>query len=356
MDIFESLLPGVVRSLFSTDPGTTVRRIVTLGKGGRDGDRLVVCDVDVVWPVATMIDGFVESLAQAALVVWPEWLGHGDAFAECDEDSLQPLMDRLASIREARRQRSVLKAWLVRAAAMARANRPPVLPEFSASVQLQQLSSVIADHELVLVVHAASAYDPNSSGLLGLARSLEWLARHVPARIVAVLPVDWAGRPELEGITWESRTFEEPEAAPSRGQGETSLDEPPVMVWPIRGRPHPNSPGEQLMAARLRLDPLLGPLFRYNMPIETVRGSRYLVDLVWFDGKFVVEIDGYRAHSSRLDFANDRHRDYELNLSGYLVLRLTHENVMRDVEIELDKIRDMVKFRMNQSLTSEAGV
>lgn len=356
MDIFESLLAGAVQCLFSTDPATTVRRTVALGKSGRDGDRLVVCDVDVGRTVATMIDGLVESLAQAALAVWPEWLGQSDAFAECDEDSLQPLMDRLASIREARRQSSVLKSWLMRAAAMARANRPPVLPGFSASVQLQQLSSVIADHELVLVVHAASACDPNSSGLLGLARSLEWLARHVPARIVAVLPVDWAGRPELEGITWKSRTVEEPEAAPSRGQMETSLDEPPVMVCPIRGRPHPNSPGEQLMAARLRLDPLLGPLFQYNMPVETVRGSRYLVDLVWPEGKIVVEIDGYRAHSSRFDFANDRHRDYELQLSGYLVLRLTHENVMRDVEIEVDKIRDMVKFRMGQSLLPEPSV
>ena len=64
-----------------------------------------------------------------------------------------------------------------------------------------------------------------------------------------------------------------------------------------------------------------------------------------------MEIDGYRCHSSRSDFANDRQRDYELQLSGYLVLRLTHDSVMADVELAIDKIRDLVKLRTSQPLS-----
>jgi very-short-patch-repair endonuclease len=161
-----------------------------------------------------------------------------------------------------------------------------------------------------------------------------------------VLPAAWAGRAELDGISWECRTIDE--AEPVGSGADSSLDEPLAMVGPIRGRPHPNSPGEQLLASRLGRDPMLGPLFEYNRPVTTVRDSRYQVDLVWFAGKIAVEIDGYRCHSSRFDFANDRQRDYELQLSGYLVLRLTHDSVMADVELAIDKVRDLVKLRLSQ--------
>lgn len=186
--------------------------------------------------------------------------------------------------------------------------------------------------------------------MLSLARILEWLSRNGPTRVVAVLPEAWCERAELDGVSWGCRTIDE--AEPMHPEADSSLDEPLVMISPIRGRPHPNSPGEQLIASRLGLDPMLGPLFEYNMPVNTVRESRYQVDLVWFDGKIAVEIDGYACHSSRFDFANDRQRDYELQLSGYIVLRLTHDSVMADVELAIDKIRDLVKLRMSQPFSS----
>ena len=102
------------------------------------------------------------------------------------------------------------------------------------------------------------------------------------------------------------------------------------------------------MAARLSRDPVLGPLFEYNMPVTTVRNSRYQVDLVWFDGKIVVEIDSYRFHSSRSDFANDRHRDYELQLSGFLVLRLTHSRSSSNIAIY-----DFNRTRLDVGLTRQ---
>jgi len=188
---------------------------------------------------------------------------------------------------------------------------------------------------------------PKPASLLSLARNLEWLTRQVPARIVAVLPSAWAERAELDSVGWESRIAGE-DSDDLAGNPPT-LDEPRLLVGPIRGQPHPNRPGEQLMASRLTLDPELRSLFEYNVLVPTVRGNRYRVDLVWFAGRLVVEIDGYWCHSSRADFEGDRHRDYELHLSGYLVLRLTHDSVMRDVELAIDKVRDLMKFQIGRS-------
>lgn len=126
------------------------------------------------------------------------------------------------------------------------------------------------------------------------------------------------------------------------------LEQDRSLVSPLIGRPHPLSPGEQLLAAYLEGDADLGPLFGFNLPVLTASGRRYLVDLLWADGSVVVEIDGYQIHSTRAAFSLDRHRDYELVTSGYLVLRLPHDEVQEDVQRATDKIRDVVDFRRRQ--------
>ncbi len=109
------------------------------------------------------------------------------------------------------------------------------------------------------------------------------------------------------------------------------------------GLPHPQSPAEQRLARAMAKDPQLAGLFLCNQPVETALGHRYVVDFLWPSGRLAVEVDGYRYHSSRVQFALDRQRDYELQLSGYRVLRLTHDEVMGDVEAALAKVRRMVE-------------
>jgi very-short-patch-repair endonuclease len=137
----------------------------------------------------------------------------------------------------------------------------------------------------------------------------------------------------------------EPDSQGRTGRSADAGDERKHLVSPILNRPHPASPGEQLLARHLARDHQLGRLFQFNQRLETIFSNRYLVDLVWADGRVVVEVDGYGWHSAPSAFHTDRQRDYELTVSGYLVLRLPHDLVMEDPERACDRIRDFVKFR-----------
>ena len=68
------------------------------------------------------------------------------------------------------------------------------------------------------------------------------------------------------------------------------------------------------------------------------------VDLLWREGRVVVELDG-PDHQEDFKFANDRHRDFELLVAGYLVLRITNNQVQTDLQRAIEKIRAVVRFR-----------
>ena len=129
---------------------------------------------------------------------------------------------------------------------------------------------------------------------------------------------------------------------PSPGPG-PEPEEPWLLPW--RGRPHPLSAVEQRLARLIEADEELAPLFGFNIPVETVRGSRPRVDLLWAEGRLVVELDGYADHGTRAAFLRDRHRDFELQLSGYAVLRLPNDEIAQDCWLALEKIRDLVRQR-----------
>ncbi len=48
-------------------------------------------------------------------------------------------------------------------------------------------------------------------------------------------------------------------------------------------------------------------------------------------GRVVVELDGFAYHSGRREYREDRRRDRELVLQGYVVLRFTAEDVLQDM-------------------------
>ena len=58
-------------------------------------------------------------------------------------------------------------------------------------------------------------------------------------------------------------------------------------------------------------------------PEVNARLGPYEVDFVWRAERLIVEVDGFRYHSSRAAFERDRARDADLQARGWLVMRVT---------------------------------
>ncbi|WP_244473028.1 DUF559 domain-containing protein [Methylobacterium sp. Leaf100] len=102
---------------------------------------------------------------------------------------------------------------------------------------------------------------------------------------------------------------------------------------------------EQRVAAALAQDDDLRGLFVCNAPVAVGDwGARVRVDLLCSAHLVVVELDG-PEHRAEPKFGADRHRDYQLLTSGYLILRLTNEQVAADLALSIEKIRGVVDLR-----------
>jgi very-short-patch-repair endonuclease len=56
----------------------------------------------------------------------------------------------------------------------------------------------------------------------------------------------------------------------------------------------------------------------------------HLVDFHWPDARLVIEVDGYRFHSSRAAFERDRRRDADLSGAGFRVIRVTWRQLVEE--------------------------
>jgi very-short-patch-repair endonuclease len=65
-------------------------------------------------------------------------------------------------------------------------------------------------------------------------------------------------------------------------------------------------------------------------PEVNVRVRGHLVDFLWRRRRLIVELDGYRTHSSRSAFERYRRRDAELAAAGYQVIRVTWRQVSEE--------------------------
>jgi very-short-patch-repair endonuclease len=312
--------------------------------------RTVTIELNRLPEVNAQIDHVLEELAEVALSLWPNWY-RGAIPADLLE--LQPRLPRRRLGDETRRipvvRCGLSLAWLEAARSLCRIGRIPLPPGFVTAIQARQLGLAIEPEELLLVL---CIKDPSAESmhLFGLSRSAEWLARETGASALVLVPEPLARTIELDGISsgaiwWVSGDRPEPPSLPR---------EATYRIWPIQGQPHPYSPGEQLLAQRLAKDNVLGPLFAFNQRVRTRFQSDYLVDLLSAEAKLIVEVDGYEHHANRYAFSLDRRRDYELIISGYLVLRLPHDEVMEDVELPIEKIRDVVRFRQASHLETKA--
>ncbi len=72
---------------------------------------------------------------------------------------------------------------------------------------------------------------------------------------------------------------------------------------------------------------------RLPPPRTNVRVGGHEVDFVWPQQRLVVEVDGFAFHSTRAAFERDRSRDRALLAAGYVVLRITWRQLVREPEV-----------------------
>jgi very-short-patch-repair endonuclease len=66
---------------------------------------------------------------------------------------------------------------------------------------------------------------------------------------------------------------------------------------------------------------------RLPKPAVNLRIGAFTVDFCWVEQQLIVETDGYKFHSGRVAFEDDRARDLELRALGYEVQRLSYRQV-----------------------------
>jgi hypothetical protein len=284
-----------------------------------------------------IVERTVDALADTSLQMWPVWYS-SVSFADIRGDTLG---------REAARSRvhettkvipHVSRAWAERAITLAMDGRKPRLLDVALATQLEQLCLAISRGGLVLITNAGGS----EAEAAALVHALEWMTRNAHLAVVVLFERLPEGKSTYDRILYGAQCIE---LAGSAGSTAPVRDFR-MSAWlaPVQGMPHPLSATEQKLAKAIALDAELAPLFGFNLFVETVRGSRPKVDLLWTAGRLVIELDGYPDHGSRTAFMYDRHRDYELALSGFSVLRLANDEIAQDIGKAVEKIRDMVQL------------
>ena len=316
-----------------------------ISQGTAQNRHFVACTWSELPDLPGLIDDVIQRMGETAGRLWPHWYGvtlprNGNIDELLAAVSHSPLYhDGIGS--------ALMAPWLQAAAARCESVRLPLPAGFSKAAHLRQLALAVAPNGLEFLLCTDSISPPPKS-LYGLARATEWIAQETGCEVSVLVPHQIADSLELDSISFSSSPLESIPSDPPTPERHEEAEKAACVVWPIQGRPHPNSPGEQLLAERIEKDERLRGLFEFNIKIQTVCHHTFQVDLVWRSGKVIVEVDGYHWHSCPTAFSSDRHRDYELLISGYLTLRLPHNEVMNDVETVIRKINDVVRFRHHE--------
>jgi hypothetical protein len=327
-----------------------LRQLVDQAEHVPSDRRALFLQLQLAGSIEAYVEQVIAILAETAMRLWPVWFTDV-SFVMCRDDALGRPASGVIAREAAARVPGVSSTWAEAAVRLALAGRPARVAGVLPAIELAQHSLAVGRAGLVLVADVSAAADASSAA--ALAYALEWIGQHSHAAVVVLFatvpplesPFDRLlyGACRVIGDADRGAYVREPET------GESVDSEPWIAPW--HGAPHPLSEVERRLAAMLSDDAELATLFYFNWFVDTVRGSRPKVDLVWIDGRLVVELDGYPDHATRRAFIGDRHRDYELALSGYTELRLANDEVSQDFGRAIEKIRDLVRlrrFQMNQ--------
>jgi very-short-patch-repair endonuclease len=304
-----------------------------------DGRLALFVPLEPATSAQQIVEQIADVLAETARRIWPMWFTDSD-FGDYRDDTLGREAARATARKVAGEIPAVLRPWAEAAVISAIGGRTPRVPGTMTSVEIGQLCLAINRAGLILIVDMERARGPAAA----LVRALEFVSQNAYVTVVALFAELPENTPPFDRILHGAvRVAGKPdEIAPALPDEQSAADGP--WLAPVHGVPHPLSETEQRLAKALARDRELGLLFSFNQFVETVHGQRPKVDLVWTAGRLVVELDGYGDHGTRRAFMHDRHRDYELTLTGYTVLRLANDEIAQDIEKAIEKIRDLVQL------------
>ncbi|MEZ5404079.1 MAG: DUF559 domain-containing protein [Bryobacteraceae bacterium] len=196
-------------------------------------------------------------------------------------------------------------AWTRAAKELLAAREPPIPGGFARELTVQRLIQWLQPRECRLALGVCAA----GEGWRSVEIVAEWFARASGGEVLILVPG--------------------PPAPPREARDFRSLAE------------------EKLWYA-LDQDAELHGLFQPNVRVMTMFQTAHCCDLVWREGKVIVEIDTYYTHGGPRQFGADRQRDYETLVTGYLTVRLLYEEVMSDCALAVRKVRRVVETRRQQ--------
>ena len=118
-----------------------------------------------------------------------------------------------------------------------------------------------------------------------------------------------------------------------------------------------NHPGAAIVRAMLRegstydrskAERILRRLCRESelpQPVVNIHLHGFLVDFLWPEAELIVEVDGYGTHGTRRAFENDRRRDQVHVAAGYVVIRVTWEQLLQQPLAVLARIAQALARR-----------
>ena len=304
----------LVTKLMALRPGGAVT-VIGLGQaqlgevlsGMSSAPRMLRLEFVGVATTALAIDRILNDLADLAAGLWPDW----------DGPESPKLLPRL------------LSAWRRAATRLASAGRRPRFPRLPRETEFTHLLSVLPG--LVLLAEVDSLRSERATPIIA---ALDWCRRH-GAAVVALLGEEPAPRAPWDLLLYDAIIVEPLPIAPAARR----------LILPSSDIASSGSAMERRMREALQAAPDLAGLFEDEVTLQLgALGPTPRVDLLWRDGKVVVELDG-PEHERDPNYGADRHRDYELLVAGYLVLRLTNAEVKLDLSRSLEKVRRVVNLR-----------
>ncbi|MGU3360330.1 endonuclease domain-containing protein [Methylobacterium sp. M6A4_1b] len=290
------------------------------------GALLVACRGLLSAPA--ILDRLLDDLAELALARWPRW---------AEPDAAPPAWEAQspgADLTPSASGSACIAApgsgpWRKAAEERARLGLAPRFPRMARELEFAHLLRTIGSSGVLLVWEVDPASGDRARPVI---EALEWGARHGAAAVAALAVPPPAVAP-YDRLLYGAFELVRPQAT----AGER-------FIAPLPGAHHASA-SERRVAAALAQDADLLGLFACNalVPVGTW-GVQHRVDLLCSAYRVVVELDG-PEHRAESKFGADRHRDYELLTAGYLVLRLTNEQVAADLALAIEKIRAVVDLR-----------